>query len=70
MIGPIEPKASNGHRFILIAIDYFMKRVEATFYASVMRSIVVRFIKRDIICPYVLLAHIIKDNGTNLNNKW
>ncbi|RDX93005.1 Pol polyprotein, partial [Mucuna pruriens] len=69
MIGPIEPKASNGHRFILVTIDYFTKWVEAASYASVMRSVVVRFIKRDIICSYVLLAHIIKDNGTNLNNK-
>ncbi|XP_070028977.1 uncharacterized protein [Nicotiana sylvestris] len=25
VIGPIEPKASNGHRFILVAIDYFTK---------------------------------------------
>jgi len=25
MIGRIEPKASNGHRFILVAIDYFTK---------------------------------------------
>jgi len=25
VIGAIEPKASNGHRFILIAIDYFTK---------------------------------------------
>ena len=29
VIGPIEPKASNGHRFILVAIDYFIKWVEA-----------------------------------------
>jgi len=28
MIGAIEPKASNGHRFILVAIDYFTKWVE------------------------------------------
>ena len=28
VIGAIEPKASNGHRFILIAIDYFTKWVE------------------------------------------
>ncbi|RDX93524.1 Retrovirus-related Pol polyprotein, partial [Mucuna pruriens] len=69
MIGPIEPKASNGHRFILMAIDYFMKRVEAASCASVMRSVVVKFIKRDIICQYGLLAHIITDNRTNLNNK-
>ncbi|XP_016558406.1 uncharacterized protein LOC107858229 [Capsicum annuum] len=27
VIGPIEPKASNRHRFILVAIDYFTKYV-------------------------------------------
>ncbi|GAU31738.1 hypothetical protein TSUD_146250 [Trifolium subterraneum] len=32
MIGRIEPKASNGHRFILVAIDYFTKWVEAASY--------------------------------------
>ena len=25
VIGPVNPKASNGHRFILVAIDYFKK---------------------------------------------
>ena len=25
VIGPIEPSASNVHRFILVAIDYFTK---------------------------------------------
>jgi hypothetical protein len=28
VIGNIMPKASNGHRFILVAIDYFTKWVE------------------------------------------
>ena len=37
MIGMIEPKASNGHRFILVAIDYFTKWVEAVSYANVTR---------------------------------
>jgi hypothetical protein len=35
MIGTIEPKASNGHRFILVEIDYFTKWVEVTSYANV-----------------------------------
>ncbi|RDX78661.1 Pol polyprotein, partial [Mucuna pruriens] len=69
MIGPIEPKVSNGHRFILVAIDYFTKWVEATSYANVTKSVVTKFIKRDIICRYGLPACIIIDNGTNLNNK-
>ncbi|XP_070040020.1 uncharacterized protein [Nicotiana tomentosiformis] len=29
VIGPIEPAASNGYKFILVAIDYFTKWVEA-----------------------------------------
>ena len=46
VIGAIEPKASNGDRFILVAIDYFTKWVEAALDASVTKSVVVRFIKR------------------------
>ncbi|KAL2340346.1 hypothetical protein Fmac_008286 [Flemingia macrophylla] len=40
VIGPIEPKASNGHRFILVAIDYFTKWVEAASYAYVTKKVV------------------------------
>ena len=50
VIGAIETKASNGHRFILVTIDYFTKWVEAASYTSVTRSVVVRFIKKEIIC--------------------
>ena len=35
VIGPITLKASNGHRFIFVVIDYFTKWVEAASYASV-----------------------------------
>ncbi|GAU40248.1 hypothetical protein TSUD_219590 [Trifolium subterraneum] len=69
MIGRIEPKASHGHRFILVAIDYFTKWVEAASYANVTKQVVVRFIKNHIICRYGVPNKIITDNGTNLNNK-
>src|SRR4051812_8053082 len=68
MIGMIEPKASNGHRFILVAIDYFTKWVEAASYANVTKKVVVRFIRNNIICRYGLPSRIIIDNGSNLNN--
>ncbi|XP_073219590.1 uncharacterized protein [Cicer arietinum] len=35
----VEPKASNGHRFILVAIDYFTKWVEAASYANLKQQI-------------------------------
>ena len=69
VIGAIEPKSSNEHRFILVAINYFTKWVEAASYSSVMRSVVVRFIKKEIICRYGLPRKIITNNATNLNNK-
>ena len=69
MIGRIEPTTSNGHRFILVAIDYFTKWVEAASYANVTKQVVARFIKHNIICRYGILEKIITDNGSNLNNK-
>ena len=68
VIGPIIPKASNGHRFIFMVIDYFTKWVEAASYASVMKSVMAQFIKREIVCRYGLPERIIFDNGFNLNN--
>ncbi|PKI59074.1 hypothetical protein CRG98_020529 [Punica granatum] len=49
VIGPINPKASNGHLFILVVIDYFTKWSEAITLASVTAKTVARFLKRDII---------------------
>ncbi|XP_052725995.1 uncharacterized protein LOC128194433 [Vigna angularis] len=69
VIGAIEPKASNGHRFILVVIDYFTKWVEAVSYANVTRKVVTRFIKKELICRYGLPNKIITDNATNLNNR-
>jgi len=69
VIRVIEPKASNDHRFILVVIDYFTKWVEAASYTNVTRSVVVRFIKRELICRYGLPRKIIIDNGIILNNK-
>ena len=68
VIRPITPKASNGHHFIFVVIDYFTKWVEAASYANVMKSVVTRFIKKEIICRYKLSERIISDNGLNLNN--
>ena len=65
VIRPITPKASNDHRFIFVGIDYFTKWVEAALYASVTKSVIARFIKREIICQYGLSERIISDNGLN-----
>ena len=42
MIGRIAPKASNGHEYILVAIDYFTKWVEVAFYSLLIAKHVAR----------------------------
>ena len=49
-IGPITPKAFNRHRFIFVVINYFTKWVEVASYTSVTRSVICKFIKKEIIC--------------------
>ena len=68
MISEIRPTASNGHRFILVAIDYFTKWAEAASFATVTKNVVERFIKHYLVCRYGIPERIIMDNGTNLNN--
>ncbi|XP_023918785.1 uncharacterized protein LOC112030335 [Quercus suber] len=67
VMGPMIPYASNGHEYILVAIDYFTKWVEATSYKSVTQAVVAQFLKHNIICRYSMLGELIIDNGANLN---
>ena len=68
VIGPIDPAASNGHKFILVAIDYFTKWVEATSYKSVTKKVVADFICNILICRFGVPESIITDNSANLNS--
>ncbi|XP_022737221.1 uncharacterized protein LOC111290094 [Durio zibethinus] len=49
-------------------IIYQLKEA-ASYASSIMRSVVCKFIKREIIYRYRLLKRIISDNASNLNNK-
>jgi hypothetical protein len=69
VIGFVNPKARNGHRFILVAIDYFTKWVEADSFAHVMQKMVKKFIERDLIYRYGPPEKIITDNAQNFNDK-
>jgi hypothetical protein len=62
IIGKITPKASNGHEFILVAIDYFTRWVEAASFSVLKAKHVARFIESNIICRYGVPHEIILDN--------
>ncbi|XP_070013774.1 uncharacterized protein [Nicotiana sylvestris] len=68
VIGPIEPKASNGYRFILVAIDYFTKWVDVVTFKAITKKVVVDFVHSNIICHFGIPKTIITDNAANLNS--
>ncbi|XP_055806891.1 uncharacterized protein LOC129875625 [Solanum dulcamara] len=68
VISTIEPSTSNGHRFILVAIDYFTKWVEAASYKLVTKKVIVDFVRNNLICRFGIPDSIITDNGANLNS--
>ena len=68
VIGPIDPAASNGHRFILVAIDYLTKWVEAASYKSVTKKVVADFVRNNFICRFGVPQSIITNNSENINS--
>ena len=63
IIGKIHPTTSNGHEFILVAINYFTKWVEVASYKVLNSTKVAQFIQTNIICKYRVPHEIISDNG-------
>ena len=69
IIGKITPAGSNGHAFVLVAIDYFTKWVEAKSYKVLNSKKVAIFIKENIFCRYGLPGEIISDNGSHFDGE-
>ncbi|RVW80496.1 Retrovirus-related Pol polyprotein from transposon 17.6 [Vitis vinifera] len=61
----VSPKSSSGHEFILVAIDYFTKWVEAASYARLTSARVASFIRSHIICRYGVPHELISDRGAH-----
>ncbi|XP_049370084.1 uncharacterized protein LOC125834978 [Solanum verrucosum] len=68
VIAPIDPPALNGDSFILVAINYFTKWVEASTYKAVTKKVVVDFVRDNIVCRFGIPKSIIPNNAANLNN--
>lgn len=55
--------------FILMAINYFTKWVDANSYVHVTQKVVKKFIEKDLIYLYGLSTRLIIDNAQNFNGK-
>ncbi|RVW62652.1 Gypsy retrotransposon integrase-like protein 1 [Vitis vinifera] len=69
IIGKISPKSSSGHEYILVAIDYFTKWVEAASYARLTAARVAKFIRSHIICQYGVPHELISNRGVNFRGE-
>jgi len=68
-MGPITPKSSAGHSYILAATNYFSKWAETIPLREVKKENVVDFIQTYIIYRYGVPRYIITDNGKLFVNK-
>ena len=69
VIGRIYPKALNGHKYILVAINYFTKWVEVASYYMLKAKHMARFIENNIICQFGVPQEIILDNGSHFEGE-
>ncbi|XP_075099077.1 uncharacterized protein LOC142175964 [Nicotiana tabacum] len=63
-----EPKASNSHNFMLVAIDYFTKWVEVVTFKAVTKKAMVDFVHSHSICHFSIPKTIATNNAENLKN--
>ncbi|XP_050216005.1 uncharacterized protein LOC126667079 [Mercurialis annua] len=69
IIGKIHPTASNGHEFIVVAIDYFTRWVEAKSYKILGAKQMAEFIETRLIYRYGVPHHIVSDNGVQFQGE-
>ncbi|KAK8933512.1 hypothetical protein KSP39_PZI015592 [Platanthera zijinensis] len=68
LLGPL-PLASGQRKFIIMAIDYFTKWVEAEPLAKITEENAKQFAWKNIVCRFGIPAIIITDNGTQFTGK-
>ena len=69
VIGKVFLKSSNGREYILVAIDYFTKWVEAASYASLTTAKVAKFIRSHIIYRYGIPHELISNRGVHFRGE-
>ncbi|XP_019159991.1 PREDICTED: uncharacterized protein LOC109156594 [Ipomoea nil] len=69
VVGPITPKSSAGHAYILAATDYFSKWAEAVALKEVKKENVADFLRVHIVYRFGIPRYILTDNEKPFDNK-
>ena len=68
IVGPL-PLGKGQVKFLLVAIDYFTKWVEAEALATITEAKIWNFVWKNIICRFGIPMMIISDNGRQFDNQ-
>ena len=68
IVGPL-PLGKGQVRFLLVAIDYFTKWVEAEALVTITKAKIRSFVWKNIICRFEIPRTIISDTGWQLDNQ-
>ncbi|XP_012842286.1 PREDICTED: uncharacterized protein LOC105962516 [Erythranthe guttata] len=68
LVGPF-PQTTGRKKFIIVAVDYFTKWVEAEALSKISEDEVMHFIWKNICCRFGLPRSLVSDNGTQFNGK-
>ena len=67
IVGPL-PIGKGQVKFLLVAIDYFTKWVEAEALATIAEVRIQNFVSKNIICRFWIPLTIISDNGRQFDS--
>ena len=68
IVGPL-PLGKGQLKFLLVAIDYFTKLVEAEALATITKAKIRNFVWKNVICRFGIPMLIISDNGRQFDNQ-
>ncbi|GAU48061.1 hypothetical protein TSUD_404890 [Trifolium subterraneum] len=68
ILGPF-PTAARQVKYLIVAVDYFTKWIEAEPLAKISASNILRFFKRDVLARFGIPQVVVTDNGTQFTNK-
>ena len=57
------PQGKGHVKFLLVAINYFTKKVDAEALATIIEARILNFVWKNIICKFGIPQKIISDNG-------
>ena len=63
IIGEIRPSTLNGHKYIVVAKDYFSRWIEVKSFGTLKAKQMAKFIEKNLICRYRVPHHIVTENG-------